>query len=54
MKGDLKLWNNEIFGHIDKNIERRKQEILMYDTIDDVMGLEEQEVCLRNEAKANL
>ncbi|XP_057793325.1 uncharacterized protein LOC131009943 [Salvia miltiorrhiza] len=42
------------FGIVEENISNLKKEILKWDSIDDVFGLEEEEAVLRCEAEANL
>ncbi|KAL8464782.1 hypothetical protein ACS0TY_034326 [Phlomoides rotata] len=54
LKADLKQWNLEVFGSMDKKIEDRRNEILKLDLVDDVIGLEEHEIIMRNELKAAL
>ncbi|KAL8474246.1 hypothetical protein ACS0TY_030897 [Phlomoides rotata] len=54
LKADIKQWNREVFGMMDAKIEARKQEINKLDIIDEVMGLDEQEISRRNEERVNL
>ncbi|KAL6562915.1 hypothetical protein OROHE_005502 [Orobanche hederae] len=54
LKDRLRIWNKEVFGNIDKNVEDLENEILVLDRCDDVFGLEEREICRRNEASARL
>ncbi|KAL8520430.1 hypothetical protein ACS0TY_011088 [Phlomoides rotata] len=46
------LWNSDIFGSMDDKVEKRKVEILKLDLIDDALGLEDWEICKRNEEQA--
>lgn len=48
LKEDLKRWNNNVFGAIEKNIEKMKEEIWKLDLIDDTLGLEDYEIMRRN------
>ncbi|KAL8474597.1 hypothetical protein ACS0TY_031158 [Phlomoides rotata] len=50
LKVDLKIWNREVFGSLD--IEDRRKEIHMLDLIDEVVGLDEHEIELRNRERA--
>ncbi|KAL8498955.1 hypothetical protein ACS0TY_022059 [Phlomoides rotata] len=43
-----------VFGDIDYNIDSKKKEIEVLDRIDDVMGLEEEEIIHRNKSTAEL
>lgn len=54
LKEDLKKWNAEIFGKVENNIEKLRQDIQQLDIIDDTFGLEDQEVIQRNETAAHL
>ncbi|XP_057790081.1 uncharacterized protein LOC131006954 [Salvia miltiorrhiza] len=54
LKQVLKGWNKTSFGDIDHNIQVLKDEILHWDTMDDVFGLEDHENICRNEARAKL
>ncbi|KAL8544625.1 hypothetical protein ACS0TY_005015 [Phlomoides rotata] len=54
LRNDLKVWNKEVFGEIDKNITDRQREIEVWDRIDDTFGLEEGEVIARNKCSAKL
>ncbi|KAL8511127.1 hypothetical protein ACS0TY_017812 [Phlomoides rotata] len=44
LKADLKEWNKQVFGNLDEKIERHKQAIHELDLIDDVFGLEDNEI----------
>ncbi|KAL8480457.1 hypothetical protein ACS0TY_027113 [Phlomoides rotata] len=37
---DLKVWNKNVFGSLEKNIEEHKKEIWKLDTLDEILGLE--------------
>ncbi|KAL8471619.1 hypothetical protein ACS0TY_029028 [Phlomoides rotata] len=50
LKADLKSWNSQVFGKISSNIESQREEIRRLDLIDEVFGLDEQEVSKRNRA----
>ncbi|KAL8530055.1 hypothetical protein ACS0TY_007224 [Phlomoides rotata] len=39
LKEDLKLWNSNVFGNVDRRIENHRREIWKLDTIHDIMGL---------------
>ncbi|KAL8508223.1 hypothetical protein ACS0TY_018708 [Phlomoides rotata] len=54
LRNDLKVWNKEVFGVIDKNINDKQREIEVWDRIDDTFGLEEYEVITRNRCSAEL
>lgn len=54
LKTNLKNWNKETFGLLDKRIETRKLEILKLDVLDDAFGLDEWEVAARNKERALL
>lgn len=56
LKTDLKLWNLETFGHMDKLISggKKKKSIIEADKIDNIFGLEEEEVIRRNQCMAEL
>ncbi|KAL8540253.1 hypothetical protein ACS0TY_001731 [Phlomoides rotata] len=54
LRNDLKVWNKEVFGEIDKNITDKQREIDLWDRIDDTFGLEEYEVIARNKCSAEL
>ncbi|KAL8473872.1 hypothetical protein ACS0TY_030651 [Phlomoides rotata] len=54
LKADLKTWNKEIFCSLDKQIEERRQKIKQWDAIDDILGLEEEEIAARNRERAPL
>ncbi|KAL8557753.1 hypothetical protein ACS0TY_005021 [Phlomoides rotata] len=54
LRNDLKVWNKEVFGEIDKNITDMQWEIEVWDRIDDTFGLEEGEVIARNKCSAEL
>lgn len=54
LKEDLKTWNREVFGMLEERIEGHRECILELDTIDDVFGLNDEEVVRRNEASALL
>lgn len=54
LKEDLKVWNREVFGHLDFKIEKHKSVIEQLDVIDEVFGLEEDEYTRRQEAIASL
>lgn len=54
LKLDLKWWNKEVFGNLDKCIEDRKEEIYQLDILDDAFGLDDSEVIRRNEVTALL
>ncbi|KAL8557496.1 hypothetical protein ACS0TY_004798 [Phlomoides rotata] len=54
LRNDLKVWNKEVFGVIDKNINDKQREIKLWDLIDDTFGLEEYEVVARNRCSAEL
>lgn len=50
LKGEIKTWNTQGFGCLNGNIENQKQEIQRLDIIDEVFGLDDQEIIRRNEA----
>ncbi|XP_057780066.1 uncharacterized protein LOC130998670 [Salvia miltiorrhiza] len=54
LKEDLKVWSRSGFGIVEENISNLKKEILKWDSIDDIFGLEEEEALLKSEAEANL
>lgn len=54
LKAHLKEWNREVFGTMDIKIKMRRKEIHELDTIDEVFGLEEQEIMRSNEQRAYL
>ncbi|XP_057811684.1 uncharacterized protein LOC131025921 [Salvia miltiorrhiza] len=54
LKNDLRVWSKTGFGLVDENVSNLREEILKWDLIDDAIGLEEEEVGKRREAKANL
>ncbi|KAL8512999.1 hypothetical protein ACS0TY_019243 [Phlomoides rotata] len=54
LKKDLREWNKVVFGDIDFNIDTKKNEIEVLDRIDDVMGLEEEEIMQRNKNTVEL
>lgn len=54
LKEDLKVWNKEVFGPLDRRIEKRRKEILKLDTLDEVFSLEDHEIMSRNEQRAYL
>ncbi|XP_057811260.1 uncharacterized protein LOC131025482 [Salvia miltiorrhiza] len=54
LKVDLKAWNKSCFGSIDESIEKLKDELKEWDTKDDNVGLDEEEVLKRNETSASL
>lgn len=54
LKNDLKIWNKQVFGSIERNIDNFREEIRKLDMIDEVFGLEEYEVIKRNESNALL
>lgn len=41
LKEDIKIWNNDSFGDLDKRIMARREEISKMDLIDEVLGLDE-------------
>ncbi|KAL8544478.1 hypothetical protein ACS0TY_004875 [Phlomoides rotata] len=41
---EVERWNKVVFGDIDYNIDTKKNEIEVLDRIDDVMGLEEEDI----------
>ncbi|KAL8495389.1 hypothetical protein ACS0TY_019509 [Phlomoides rotata] len=47
MKEDFKVWNQQTFGILEASIENKRNELLTLDTIDDVLGLESEEVIRR-------
>ncbi|KAL8469021.1 hypothetical protein ACS0TY_032008 [Phlomoides rotata] len=53
-RNDLKIWNREVFGHLDANIEARKEELESMDIIDDTFGLEEPDIIRRKVCTAEL
>ncbi|KAL8477200.1 hypothetical protein ACS0TY_029479 [Phlomoides rotata] len=54
LKLDIKKWNIETFGLLEKSIEERKSEIFKLDLFDDVFGLEPEDNLKRNEESAIL
>lgn len=54
LKKDLQIWNTSVFGNKEIQIEEQKQEIEALDRLDDVFGLEEEEVINRNKIAAEL
>lgn len=52
LKVDLKIWNKNVFGNLDNQIDCRKLEIEALDKLDDAFGLEEDEISRRNQATA--
>lgn len=54
LKEDLKKWNHEVFGNIDKKIGELKNEIRDLDIEDEAQGLEEGDIIRRKEATAAL
>lgn len=51
LKDEIKVWNKEVFGVVETNIEKKRIEIKCLDRIDDVMGLDESEDIKRNQSK---
>ncbi|KAL8518745.1 hypothetical protein ACS0TY_009925 [Phlomoides rotata] len=43
MKAGIKIWKERIHGKLDYSIEKRKEEILQLDLLDDIFGLDEEE-----------
>ncbi|KAL8498962.1 hypothetical protein ACS0TY_022066 [Phlomoides rotata] len=54
LKKDLRDWNKAIFGDMDYNIDMKKEEIEVFDRIDDAMGLEEEEIIQQNKSTTEL
>ncbi|KAL8501606.1 hypothetical protein ACS0TY_020933 [Phlomoides rotata] len=54
LKKDLKGWSREVFGGIQHKIENQRGDIECWDRVDDVFGLEEEEVIERNKIEAEL
>ncbi|KAL8544459.1 hypothetical protein ACS0TY_004856 [Phlomoides rotata] len=54
LRNDLKVWNKEVFGELDKNIREKQGEIDLWDRVDDALGLEKYEVIARNKCSAEL
>ncbi|XP_057779859.1 uncharacterized protein LOC130998458 [Salvia miltiorrhiza] len=54
VKLSLKEWNLNVFGNIESRIKSLKAELQELDTIDDTLGLEEEEIIKRNEIRANI
>lgn len=54
LKTDLKIWNKEVFRWMDSNIAAKKERIGELDRVDDVFGLEEEEVIERKKVSAEL
>lgn len=54
LKGELKKWNREVFGLIDKNVGEIKEKIHELDMIDEVGGLDENMIIQRKEMTAEL
>lgn len=54
LKSDLKLWNREVFGYLDTNIDMKKERIGVLDRLDDTFGLEEEEIIERKRVSAEL
>lgn len=44
LKVELKKWKEEIFGCLDSSIEHKKLEIEQLDLIDDIFGLDSDEI----------
>ncbi|KAL8510781.1 hypothetical protein ACS0TY_017557 [Phlomoides rotata] len=53
LKKDIREWNKVVFGDIDY-IDTKKKGIEVLDRIDDVMGLEEEEIIQRTKSTAEL
>ncbi|KAL8507401.1 hypothetical protein ACS0TY_018084 [Phlomoides rotata] len=47
LKEDLKVWNQQKFRILEASIEKKRNEVLIQDTIDDVLGLESEEIYRR-------
>ncbi|KAL8531532.1 hypothetical protein ACS0TY_008215 [Phlomoides rotata] len=47
LKVVLKSWSKETFGHMEKRIEEKKEELEKLDIIDDTLGLSEEETTRR-------
>ncbi|KAL8524876.1 hypothetical protein ACS0TY_014480 [Phlomoides rotata] len=47
LKEDLKVWNQQKFRILEASIEKKRNEVLILDTIDDVLGLESEEIYRR-------
>lgn len=43
LKGDLEIWNQQVFGKMEQDIESLRNELQQLDIMDDVFGLEEEE-----------
>lgn len=54
LKGDLKIWNQQVFGVMESKIEKLKEEIWQLDILDETFGLEEEECMRRQELMALL
>ncbi|KAL8528574.1 hypothetical protein ACS0TY_006121 [Phlomoides rotata] len=47
MKFEIKIWKEPVYGKLDCNIEKKKEEIFHLDLIDDVFSLYEEEMSKR-------
>ncbi|GLT46628.1 hypothetical protein SLA2020_203720 [Shorea laevis] len=54
LKQELKIWNREVFGHIEKNIEEAKEEINRLDEKGEVEQLADVQVAKRNDCMHKL
>lgn len=43
LKGEFRVWKEEVFGNLDTSIEKKKQELEQLDILDEVFGLGEEE-----------
>lgn len=50
----MKRWNKDIFRDLGNSIKKYRQEIKILDTVDDALGLDNDEIVRRNELKAFL
>lgn len=54
LKENLKQWNTSVFGIIEENIDGLRREIQELDVVDDVFGLDEDEMVRRKRATVEL
>lgn len=54
LKVKLKIWNLEVFGNIDHNLKALEEDISSLDTKAELVGLYEEEVCMRKSKFVNL
>ena len=53
LKGVLKTWNREVFGHVECNRNEALRQITHWDAVDNARALTLEEMGLREEAKVS-